>query len=99
KNVAVDLDAELLGLQYRVESGVPRHLIHLNGHRYRPDRFVDDKIDSVLVRDVAEDVANVGIHDVEVDRLTAKSGLTIVPALRRGLDDLGDAYDGQAADQ
>ena len=44
-------------------------------------RAVDDEIDAVLLSDIVQDVSDVGVDDLEIDRLADKSGLAIHFAL------------------
>src|SRR5205814_10316306 len=46
------------------------------------DRLVDDEVHAVLLGDVVEDVADVGVDDVEADRLADEVRLPVVLALR-----------------
>ena len=82
QNVPVDLDAEAVRLQYRVEREVPRHVGDVDGDGDARHRRVNDEVHTVLLCDVVEYVAYVGVDDVEVDRLADKAGLAVLRALR-----------------
>src|SRR5205823_947040 len=47
------------------------------------DRTINDEVHAVLLGDIVEDVADVRVDDVEVDRLADESGLAVLLALRR----------------
>src|SRR5207237_953951 len=83
EDVAVYLDAEAVRLQYRVEREVPGHVGDVDGDGDATDRRVYDEVHAVLLCDVVEYVAYVGVDDVEVYGLADEAGLAVLRALRR----------------
>ena len=83
QNVSVDLDAEAVRLQYRVEREVPRNVRDVDGDGDGAHRLVNYEVHAVLLCDVVEYVAYVGVDDVEVYRLADEAGLAVLRALRR----------------
>ena len=60
-----------------------RDILNIDRHRNRSHGIINHEIDSVLLSDVVQNVAHVGVDDIEIDRLADKSRLAIALALAR----------------
>ena len=81
QDVAVDFDAKPVGFEHRVESNVPRDILDIYRHRNSLDRSVDHEVHAILFGDVVQDVADVGINDIQIYRLAYETRLSVLAAL------------------